>query len=55
MNKKLLAPLLCSTFLFGISACGSHDAPAINEQATSKKQRMRNLAARIRKKNFLPM
>ena len=43
-EQKLLAPLLCSTFLFGISACGSHDAPAINEQATSKKQRMRNLA-----------
>lgn len=37
MNKKLLASLLCSTFLFGVSACSSHDAPAKNEQATSKK------------------
>ncbi|MBK5426080.1 hypothetical protein RVY75_05050 [Bacillus mycoides] len=39
MNKKLLTSLLCSTFLFGLSACSSHDTSSIhtkNEQETSK-------------------
>ncbi|PFJ81886.1 hypothetical protein CN957_15275 [Bacillus cereus] len=39
MNKRLLTSLLCSTFLFGLSACGSHDTSSSNtknEQETSK-------------------
>ncbi|MBE7129561.1 DUF4352 domain-containing protein [Bacillus mycoides] len=39
MNNKLLTSLLCSTFLFGLSACSSHDTSSINtknEQETSK-------------------
>ncbi|MGH0430635.1 YgdI/YgdR family lipoprotein [Bacillus hominis] len=38
MNKKLLTSLLCSTFLFGLSACSSHDTSSSNtknEQETS--------------------
>ncbi|MGH0943958.1 DUF4352 domain-containing protein [Bacillus mycoides] len=30
MNKKLLTSLLCSTFLFGLSACSSHDTSSNN-------------------------
>ncbi|EJQ61358.1 hypothetical protein IEU_00794 [Bacillus mycoides] len=39
MNKKLLTSLLCSTFLFELSACSSHDTSSSNtknEQETSK-------------------
>ncbi|MCZ6939061.1 hypothetical protein EJ131_00275 [Bacillus mycoides] len=39
MNKKLVTSLLCSTFLFGLSACSSHDTSSSNtkhEQETSK-------------------
>ncbi|MDM5461178.1 DUF4352 domain-containing protein [Bacillus cereus] len=39
MNKKLVTSLLCSTFLFGLSACSSHDTSSNNtknEQETSK-------------------
>ncbi|PFU39428.1 hypothetical protein COK86_22370 [Bacillus cereus] len=39
MNKRLLTSLLCSTFLFGLSACSSHDTSSSNtknEQETSK-------------------
>ena len=35
-EQKLLTSLLCSTFLFGVSACSSHDTSAKNEQKTSK-------------------
>lgn len=58
MNKKLLTSLLCSTFLFGLSACSSHDTSSSNtknEQETSKETKMMNLATRILKKNFPPM
>ncbi|OTY58416.1 MULTISPECIES: DUF4352 domain-containing protein [Bacillus cereus group] len=52
MNKKLLASLLCSTFLFGVSACGSHDAPAKNEQATSKKTENDKLSSKDSQKEL---
>ncbi|KZD45441.1 hypothetical protein [Bacillus cereus] len=34
MNKKLLTSLLCSTFLFGLSACSSHDTSSIETPTT---------------------
>ena len=52
MNKKLLASLLCSTFLFGVSACSSHDAPAKNEQATSKKTENDKLSSKDSQKVY---
>ncbi|WP_439875208.1 DUF4352 domain-containing protein [Bacillus mycoides] len=39
MNKKLVTSLVCSTFLFGLSACSLHDtsnSSTKNEQETSK-------------------
>lgn len=58
MNKKLLTSLLCSTFLFGLSACSSHDTSAVTRKTNRrllKKQKMMNLATRILKRNFPPM
>ncbi|EJS10634.1 DUF4352 domain-containing protein [Bacillus mycoides] len=36
MNKKLLTSLLCSTFLFGLSACSSHDTSSSNGEVKAQ-------------------
>ncbi|EEL84965.1 DUF4352 domain-containing protein [Bacillus cereus] len=55
MNKKLVASLLCSTFLFGLSACGSHDTSSSNtknEQETSKETKNDELSDKDPQKEF---
>lgn len=52
MNKKLLTSLLCSTFLFGVSACSSHDTSAKNEQKTSKKTENNELNRKVPQKEL---
>lgn len=55
MNKRLLTSLLCSTFLFGLSACGSHDTSSSNtknEQETSKETKNDELSNKDPQKEF---
>lgn len=55
MNKRLLTSLLCSTFLFGLSACGSHDTSSSNtknEQETSKETKNDELSDKDPQKEF---